>query len=70
MYLRRPEEFEAASLNAPGLEQGTAAKIGGAKWENAGCRLRPAPGLSAGRGLDHAAGQRGAGVILLVAVNC
>lgn len=70
MYLRRPEEFEAVSLNAPRPEKGTAAKIGGAKRENAGCRLRPEAGLSAGRGLDHAAGQRGAGVILLVAVNC
>lgn len=34
MYLRRPEEFEAVSLNASGPEKGTAAKIGGAKWEN------------------------------------
>lgn len=72
MYLRRPEEFGAVSLNGPGSEQGIAAKTGTARCGdglNGWLQSETAPGLSAGRGLEHAAGQRGVGLTLLIAVN-
>lgn len=70
MYLRRPEEFEAVSLNAPGPEKGTAAKIGGAKWENG--RLQAETGARAERrkGTGPCCWAERGRMILLVAVNC
>lgn len=55
-------------MNGPGSELGAAAKTGTARWEDGWLQagtaelvsgLSQAPGLSAGRGLEHPAGQRG-----------